>query len=81
MNACIDTMLNKRKVDTQEKHSLLTSIMTMANEKISAFLLRLPPFKTSGAVHRGAWSLYPAALHMESKPLATVARPKSVIRA
>ena len=81
MNACIDTKLDKRKADRQENHSLRTSIMTMANEKMSAFLLRVPPLKTSGAVHRGAWPLYPAALRMESKPLATVARPKSVIRA
>ena len=59
-----------------------TSITTIPNANTSDFLLWVPaPFRISGAVNRGVPPPSPFVLTSEFESRATVARPKSTIRA
>jgi hypothetical protein len=52
VNICIHTKRRWAKVQHTTEHLQRTSIMTIAKAKISASLLYVPSFKTSGAAHR-----------------------------
>lgn len=62
-------------------HQGRTSITTIANEKMSDFILCGPPCRISGAAHRAVKPWRCEALCRESWFLVTVDKPKSAIRA
>ena len=51
--APVNTWVDVNRDQHTRNHSLRTSTITMAKEKISDSLLCVPIFKTSGAAHRG----------------------------